>query len=326
VGTGPFIFKEWERGKKIVFSANADYWMKGYPKADGLVFHFIAQNKQLDAIISKKVDLLTDLPGTQTFMIAAGEDTKIIKRPELYTYVVSLDISTGPLADKNFRMAMNYAVDKTQLIQYDALGNGKPLGALAMPGEIGYSSDIEPYPFDLNKARDLIKKSRYNNTSFKVFVKVQAERTAKIVASQLKKIGITLDLHVIPDGMMQAALKDQKWDMVFGNCPDPMVHSFFVQAIILSSLSPFSVMRDAKYDEMLGELISSLTAEEQQRKGEILQRYIHENALGIFTYQRIRTYAMRRGLQFTPSITGMSYFYSTGDKHEKNKKASSLQK
>ncbi|MBI4802722.1 MAG: hypothetical protein HY796_09405 [Elusimicrobia bacterium] len=187
VGTGPFVFKEWKKGEKIVFSANAGYWMKGYPRAEGLVFHFIQQDKQLEALISEKVDLLTDLPGTQTFQIAAGKNTKIIKRPELYTYVASLDISSGPLADRNFRMALNYAVDKTQLIKYDAMGNGKPLGALAMPGEIGYSSDIKPYPFDLKKARSLIKKSRYKNAGFKAFVKAQAERSAKILANQLKK-------------------------------------------------------------------------------------------------------------------------------------------
>lgn len=326
VGTGPFVFKEWEKGEKIVLSANAGYWMKGYPRASGLVFHFILQDKQVEALISGKVDLLTDLPGTQTFLIAAGKNTKIVKQPELYTYVASLDVSTGALADRNFRMAVNYAVDKTQLIRYDAMGNGKPLGALAMPGEIGYSSDIKPYPFDLEKARGLIKKSRYKNITFKVFVKVQAERTAKIIARQLKKIGIILDLHVFPDGLMQAALKDQKWDIVFGNCPDPLVHSFFVQAIILSSLSPFSVMRDPNYDKMLGELVSSLTVEEQQKNGEALQRYIHDNALGIFTYQRIRTYAMRRDLMFMPYITGMPYFYSTENKHERNKEVRSSQK
>ncbi|MBI4802721.1 MAG: hypothetical protein HY796_09400 [Elusimicrobia bacterium] len=85
-------------------------------------------------------------------------------------------------------------------------------------------------------------------------------------------------------------------------------------------------MRDPKYDELLGELVASLTVEEQQRKGEVLQHYIYDNALGIFTYQRIRTYAMRRDLAFTPYITGMPYFYATENKNEKDKKAYSPQK
>ena len=89
-----------------------------------------------------------------------------------------------------------------------------------------------------------------------------------------------------------------------------MVHSFFIQAIILFSQSPFSVMKDIKYDEMLTNLVSSLSDSDQLTKGQQLQRYIYEHALGLFTYQRIRTYGMRKDLLFEPYVTAMPYFHS----------------
>ena len=310
IGTGPFKFERWDRGKQVALKANEDYWDPGKPLIRKLIFRFLPSRRQVKALLNGSVDLVTDLPGTQTLLVSQQSGHKIVKLPELYTFVASLNISTGPLSDERFRRAMNYAINKEHLIRYDAMGNGVPLASLAMPGEVGFNRDLKPYPYDPQKARELIRQTPYRDVRLKVFVKSQAERTARIIAKQLARVGVRLELTIVPDAEMHSALNGGTWDIIIGNCPDPMVHSFFIQAIILFSQSPFSVMRDQKYDEMLTELVSSLSDSEQLTKGRQLQRYIYEHALGLFTYQRIRTYGMRKDLQFEPYVTAMPYFHT----------------
>ena len=131
----------------------------------------------------------------------------------------------------------------------------------------------------------------------------------RIIAEQLKTIGIILDITPTTDATVIQDIRSRAWDFTFGNCSDPMCHSFFIQSIFISSFSPFSITRDSRYDELLGRMVTALDPQEQQKRGEELDRYIHDQALSIFTYKRIRTYGVRRGIRFVPSVTGMPDFY-----------------
>jgi ABC-type transport system substrate-binding protein len=206
---------------------------------------------------------------------------------------------------------MNYALNKAELIRYDVFGNGKELATLTMSGQVGHNKELEPYPFDLAKAKQLMEKAGYDKGfTLNVFVKPQAERPFRIIKKQLEAIGIRLIGEYVPDGQMIKKLGEKTWDMTFGDCPDPMAHSFFIQAIVLYSRSPFSLMRSEPYDKLLEGMVTTLELDKQREIGETIDRYIYDNALSLFTYERIRTYGHKRNLYFTPWITSMPYFYS----------------
>ena len=186
-----------------------------------------------------------------------------------------------------------------------------------MPGEIGHNAALRPYAYDPARARRLLSEAGYpNGLKLKVVVKAQGERTMKIISDQLKKVGILLDIHLTTDANVIKDIQGQQWDFTFGNCSDPMSHSFFVQSIFLSSFSPFSIMRDSHYDELLGRMVTSLDPEDQQKRGMELDQYVYDQALSVFTYKRIRTYGVRKGIHFIPSVTGMPYFDLTDDSGE----------
>ena len=186
VGTGAFIFKEWEKGSHVKLSANKNYWLKGFPKVGGLVFKFIPYEKQLEALFSGKVDLLTDLPGTQTLKVKANPRLTVLKKASFYTMPFALNLSSGPLSNLYVRKALNHAINKEGLIRYDLLGNGSPIATLSMPGEIGHNPLLKPYEYNLPKARTLLTEGGYpNGFALEFLVKRNAERAAKIVASDL---------------------------------------------------------------------------------------------------------------------------------------------
>lgn len=309
VGTGAFMFDEWVPGKHISLKANPRYWRQGLPRYKALIFKFLPPPEQVKALLTGAVDVVTELPGTETLRVMKSGKAEVIKRLSYYTVAGSINVSSGPLSDVRVRRALNHAINKEELIRYDLLGNGRPLASTTMPGEIGHNPDLKPYPHDIAAAKRLLKEAGYpSGVKLRLIIKYQTERSAKILAKQLSRAGISLDIHQSPDSTLSRDIQAGSWDFTFGGCPDPFSHSFFVQSIFLFSRSPFSIMRLPEYDEMLTRMVSTLDPAEQQRIGMEVDRFVHEHALAPFTYQKIRTYGVKKGVHFTPSITGMPYF------------------
>lgn len=311
VGTGPFRFERWDRGRSLTLSRNGSYWARGYPKVDGLVFKFIPTGGQLKALLAGDIDIATELAGTQTTDAMRSGLLKVIKAPSFYTVTGSLDSSSAPLSDKRVRQALNYAVNTEELIRYDLLGNGREIATVTMPGEEGHNPRLKPYPFDPRKARRLLKEAGYaSGFALKALVKVQGERAARIIGEHLAKVGVTLEARLITDAEVVKALTSERWDVFIAGCPDPMAHSYFIQSIYLYGHSPYRVAKNPSYDALLEGMVSTLDDERRRELAESLDRYMHEEALLLFLYQRVKTYGVGKGVDFVPSITGMPYFYA----------------
>lgn len=310
-GTGAFVFREWKKGAHIRLDANPDYWMKGFPKVAGLVFMFIPYEEQIDALLSGKVDLLTDLPGTRTLKVKSDSRFAVVKKASFYTMPFSLNLSSGPLASVDVRKALNHAVNKENLIRYDLLGNGRPIATLSMPGEAGHNPRLKPYEYDPQKAKALLARAGYPD-GFRLgfLVKRNAERAAKIIAADLRKIGVDLKLFPVADADMIKEFGSRRYDMFIGSSPDPMCHSYFIQSVVLLSGSPFAWGGDAVFDEMMIKMTRTADLEASEKAAQKIDKYVYDNAMSIFTYQKMRVYGYVKGLSFTPYISGMPYFFS----------------
>lgn len=311
VGTGAFMFHRWAKGERIVLRANPAYWNRGYPKVDELVFKFIPIGAQVDALLSGELDILTNLPGTRTMDVQRSSRTVVVKRPTFYTVVGNLNVSRGPLSSRRVREALNIGIDRKALVRYDLLGNGVPIGTLTLPGEFGHNDALEPYPYDPARAKRILAEEGYpDGFVLKVLLKVNAARTGKILAKQLERLGVRFDVTLMTDARIYELMKERgQWDVMIADCPDPMHHAFFLTSIFLGSKSPFSLPTVPSIDERLERLASTLELDEQRRLSEELGGFVHEEFLVIPTYQRIRTYGLRRGVGFTPYLSGMPYFF-----------------
>ncbi|MBI2385358.1 MAG: ABC transporter substrate-binding protein [Elusimicrobia bacterium] len=311
VGSGPFVFRRWVKGERIVLGANRAYWERGSPKSDELVFRFLPLDKQVDALLSGELDILTNLPGTRTLDVQASSRTIVVKKPTFYTVAGNFNVARKPLSNKRIREALNLGIDRKALVRYDILGNGLPIGTLTLPGEFGHNADLEPYPYDPVKARRILQEEGYpKGFRLKVLMKINAVRTGQILAKQLERVGIVFDSTPVADSQLYDRLKHRdQWDIAIYDCPDPMHHAFFIRSIFLARNSPFSLTPIAGVDERLEKLVKTLDVDEQREVSEELDAYIHSEFLALPTYQRIRTYGLRRGVTFTPYVSGMPYFF-----------------
>jgi peptide/nickel transport system substrate-binding protein len=317
-GTGPFILDRWEKGKAVVLKKNPDYWNPGYPKIDQLIFKFVPWDKQLAGLLSGDIDIITDLPGTQTTDVAANKTTKILKRETFYIMGVSFNVYSGPLSDIRVRKALNHAINKEDFIRFDVLGNGRILPSLTMPGEEGHNPTLVAYEYNPALARRLLKEAGYpNGLTLKLLVKEQGARSAKLIVKQLQAVGISVLTQMSTDADLLRNIASQHWDMSIAACPDPMAHSYFIQSIMLYSKSPFALGKHLEFDQKLEEMASSLNPAQREKNAQALDRLVHDDALSLFLYQRIKTYGINRRIVFDPPITGMPHFFGTAITDEK---------
>ncbi len=194
VGTGPFQFVNWQKGSEIVLKKNPNYWQANIPFFDELVFKILPGDQWLAALERGEVDVITNVHSRDLAKVEANPDLKAMKRLVLQGYWVFLK-NDGPLADVNVRKALNLAVDKKNLIKVQGNGLGKPLASLGKIGEIGKNPTLKPYPYNIEKAKKLLKTAGYaNGFSIKAIAIEQAEPLSKALVKDLARIGVKVEL------------------------------------------------------------------------------------------------------------------------------------
>ena len=309
VGTGPFRFVRHVPGKEIVLAANRRYWRPGWPKFDQLIFRFIPMKDQVQALLDGKTDVLTDLPGTMTLRVMENSSTQVVKKESMYTVTGHFNTSKGILADVRVRRAIDHAINVQELIRYDLLANGVPMASLSFPGQVGYDATLTPYKFDVPLAKRLLKEAGVQTPVRLTMVTVPfGERTAKIIAKQLEILGLKVELSVYPDAEIFQAFQNHTWDIGVAVLPSPIAHIAFPLTLMFFSPSPYSLHKSPEFDRLFLDAVTALDPVEQEKKFCAIVRYVHDQALGIFTYQRIKTYGVSRRVHFVPSVTGMAHF------------------
>jgi peptide/nickel transport system substrate-binding protein len=156
VGTGPFVFKEWVRDNRIVLAKNPDYWMKGLPKFDSLIFQIIPERAvQVQGLASGQIDASDIIDQEDVPTLQASGRVNIETPLTALILVMGLNCSKPPLDDLRVRQAINYAIDK-QVVLDVAYGGGKPIGTFMNYGNAYYKDFTSLYPYDPAKARSLL--------------------------------------------------------------------------------------------------------------------------------------------------------------------------
>ncbi len=155
VGTGPFVFKEWKPGERIVVTKNPEYWQTGKPYLDEVVTRIIADHEtRYAALASGEVDaMVTDRPMHVKKLSGDPRFDQVVMKLK-GAGILALNNSKPPLDDVRVRRALALAWDQKKYIQASFRGimpfTETWLGDIPGCGNVNY---LQP---DLKKARALI--------------------------------------------------------------------------------------------------------------------------------------------------------------------------
>src|SRR3954464_12869162 len=198
VGSGPFMVTSLKKDQEVDLTANPNWYGKKSKIKNVQVQIVPNDNSRVLLLQSKKVDAIENPPGNLINQIGKFPGLQSDLFPSTRVDFIQLDQHFAPYKDLNVRKALNYAIDRNAIVKLAYSGHATP-GSSYMPYKMLYWNALKPYPYDLDKAKAFLKKSKYPN-GFKTFLievsnDVAGNATAIVIKSELKKLNIDVDIR-----------------------------------------------------------------------------------------------------------------------------------
>jgi peptide/nickel transport system substrate-binding protein len=163
IGTGPFIFKEWQRGSAVIYDRNPNYWDAPKPYIDRLVVRFITDPAaRTIAIENGEVQLApsTPVPYNELDRLQKLPNIGFEKRGYLYSGSVGLvafNLDKPFFKDLRVRQAFAHVIDRNIIFKVINYGFGAPIIGPINPNLTKwFDPDLKPYPIDTKTAEKLL--------------------------------------------------------------------------------------------------------------------------------------------------------------------------
>ncbi len=160
-GTGPFKFVSWTPGQSVKLATNTHYFGAA-PSVSGINFQIIpSESSILAAMNAGTIDFA--YVGDPLVAKQVGSNLTLYKQSSLSYHVLQLNATKAPLTNVNVRLAIQCAIDRQQVVNTAALGEGNITGPLTMPS---YKSDTNAQPCptaNIAKAKAYLKAAGYPN-------------------------------------------------------------------------------------------------------------------------------------------------------------------
>lgn len=126
VSNGPFHLTEYKMGDQLVYSKNEHYWDAENVTIDKVIFYMIVdQSTAHTKFTSGELDVNEYIPSDELPKLMA-EDPTLHVFPRIGTYYFALNMNTEVLQDVKVRQALNYAIDREQIVNEAVKGGQKP--------------------------------------------------------------------------------------------------------------------------------------------------------------------------------------------------------
>ena len=204
VGTGPFIFKSATPGNTTVREVrNPDYWRGGgQPYVNELVWNQVeSPNGRVLAVRSGAATVALDIPYSQVASLKVTPGVRMLVAPEWGASFAVFNRAKAPFNDPNVTKALLYATPREEIIKAVYKGIGEPSNSLW--GKLKYwDSKVPLYPYDIAKAKELLKHSSvpngFNMTISYVSGETEGELVSSILQSSWAKIGVHANIQSLP--------------------------------------------------------------------------------------------------------------------------------
>jgi peptide/nickel transport system substrate-binding protein len=201
VGTGPFKVVKWGTAK-IELAAYEGSWRP--PQVDQLeIYQLPDPSARLQGVQSGQLDIALILTPDDIQALESTGNSMHIGPGTSVTGMAFVTQKDSPIRDRRVRQALNYAVDKQAIVDALFLGHTRPAGQPGIRSANGHNPDVEPYPYDPDKARQLLAEAGYANGFDMVAEVVLSGSTNAVavysyVAQQLASVGVNLEVRGIP--------------------------------------------------------------------------------------------------------------------------------
>ncbi|MFX0196663.1 MAG: ABC transporter substrate-binding protein [Candidatus Hodarchaeota archaeon] len=295
VGSGPYKVVKWERGNKLVLTANENWW-KGAPPIKDVVIRVIPETStRIAELLTGGVHIAWRVPADQIGLIKDSKVAHISAQPILRVDFLVLDGDgrggKTPLADVRVRRAIQHAINVEEIISHVLKGYGERVNAGLNRLHFGCNPSIPPVRYDPDKAKQLLREAGYPadyKLRFNTYNTVP-DTVSEAVRVYLEAVGIRVDRKHFADTSAFVRTRNSgqlngMFELSWGSQSVFDADQIFWP--LLRSDEKFTYNTSPQIDAWLEEARYSINQENRAKLYSQVQRYILENAWWVPMYAR----------------------------------------
>ncbi|MFC3722430.1 ABC transporter substrate-binding protein [Neoaquamicrobium sediminum] len=320
VGTGAYKFEEWQGNQRVVVTRNEDYW-DGAPTPEAIVFRPITDaNTRVAEMLSGGLDIMVEVPPDSVAQFRDAPDFQVHEQAGPHVWFLILNMKEGPFAEKAVRQAANYAINKESLVT-DVLQGTAEVAAGPTPPAFAwaYNEEVQPYPYDPDKARELLAEAGYDGEEITFYV---TEGGSGMLDPVAMGTAIQADLAAVG---MNVKIETYEWNTFLGQVNPGLEGKADMAEMAWMTNDPdtlpFLTLRTAAFpseggfnsgyysnvevDELLNQARVSTEPEERATLYKQMQEIVHEDAPWVFVANWVQgavTTANIEGFSLQPSF------------------------
>jgi ABC-type transport system substrate-binding protein len=336
-GTGPFKFVEWVKDDHITLEAFKDYW-RGAPKLDKLIYRVIVDpSARLLAIQTGDVQGM-EYPDPASFAsIKADNNLQLLSEPGMNIGYLAINTGYGyndtnknskhdpdepwvktigyfkPFTNRSVRQAINYAINKTSIVENLFKGSASVAINGMPPFMLGWNDAIADYAYDPDRARELLTEAGYPN-GFNTTLWVMSSsrpymfdppKVAEAIQSYLAAVNITVTLNQLEWTVYQTKVENGEAPMCImgwtGDNGDPdnfMNVLYGANQCIIGIAGNFAFYNNTEVQDLLTAALQTYDINERARLYKEAQVIIHDDAPWVYLDHS------NQNLVFTKNVQG----------------------
>ena len=349
-GTGPFQFIEWVKNDHITLEANENYWRER-AQLDQLIFKVIPDpSVRLMALEIGEIKGMEYPNPTDFERIKTNKDLISMTKPGMNVGFIAMNTGYGyidenkngirdisleplvktpgfyePLTKRRVRQAISMAIDKQSIVDNIYMGtaikakNGMP------PFMLGYNDEIEDYPYDQERAKELLAEAGYPD-GFEITLHItpvsrpymfDPPKISEAIQSYLAAVGIRVKIYQLDLSNYLMELLEGKHQMClggwFGDNGDPdnfMNAAYGTNSTSIGAAANFAFYINDEAQELLSKALATYEDEKRASYYKKVQEMIHEDAGWVYLTHSTQNMVFRNNIKgFTLSPTGRLFFY-----------------
>jgi ABC-type transport system substrate-binding protein len=312
-----------KRSDRIVLEAHMAYWdPTRVPQLKRIIFDNSLGQKDAVELVKTgegRVDLVTELSPLETLRVAQSAFAAVVKnRGTLISVFGQFNMrkAASPWHDVRLRQAVNYAINREDLIRYATKGNGVILPALVPVQGFGYDPTLAPYPFDPTTVRQLFREAGYPDGLALVLIAPEDLTVqATVVGKMLEQVGLTVDLQLLDQvaynqqvvvNAPEQPSTSQTWDIALASWADGLNFPVFQVYHLFALDGPWDwVSEEPELRRLYVQVLGTVDREHQQALIHQMERHTHDQAYFLFLYNPIKLYAVNKAVAFVPYVDGV---------------------
>ena len=296
-GTGAFKFEEWEANSRVVVSRNEEYW-DGAPPLEAVIFRPITDaNTRIAEMLSGGLDVMVEVPPDSLAQFRDDANFQVFEQAGPHLWFLILNAKDGPFANKEVRQAANYAINKQALVENVLQGTADVAAGPTPPAfSWAYDDKLEPYPYDPEKAKQLLKDAGYDGSEVTFYVTEGGSGMLDPIAmgtaiqADLQAVGMPVKIETyewntflgkVNPGLGDAAdMAEMAW---MTNDPDTLPY-LALRTAAFPDQGGFNsgYYSNPKVDELLDKARTSTDQAERADLYKQMQEIVHEDAPWVF--------------------------------------------